>query len=51
MNDKCTLVYDSIQNRERWVKKEYAQMYTKIYWPLWVDGKRIYYSNSKAQTK
>jgi hypothetical protein len=42
MTDGCTLVYDAVQGRERWVKNEYVQLYPKIYLPVWVDGKRMY---------
>ena len=41
MND-CTLVYDVIQGRERWVKDTYVHLYPKIYLPVWVGTKRIY---------
>ena len=42
MNDNCTLVYDVVQERERWVKTKYVQMYPKMYLPVWVGGRRIW---------
>lgn len=38
-----TLVYDVVQNRERWVKSTYVQLYPRIYLPVWVDNRRMYY--------
>lgn len=46
MIDGCTLVYDVVQDRERWVKNEYVQLYPRMYLPVWVDNKRIYYTKS-----
>ena len=43
MNENCTLVYDVVQERERWVKNTYVRLYPKMYLPVWVGGKRIYY--------
>lgn len=42
MIEDCTLVYDIIQNRKRWVKNKYVQMYPKLYTPVWVNGVRVY---------
>jgi hypothetical protein len=42
MIDGCTLVYDTVQNRERWVKNKYVQLYPMIYLPVWVGGERVY---------
>jgi hypothetical protein len=42
MNDGCTLVYDTTQERERWVKNKYVQMYPMLYLPVWIGGVRVY---------
>lgn len=48
MVDNCTLVYDVVQDRERYVKNTYVRLYPKMYKPVWVDGKRIYYGKKLA---
>jgi hypothetical protein len=40
--DNCTLVYDTVQEKERWVKKEYVRLYPKMYLPVWVNSIRVY---------
>lgn len=42
--DDCILVYDVIQEIERLVKKKYVHLYPKLFKPVWVDGKRIYWN-------
>jgi hypothetical protein len=46
MIENCTLVYDTVQDKERYVKNTYVQMYPRIYLPVWVGNRRIYYGKS-----